>query len=583
MVLEGFDMANGVRCGNGTIYEQTVHGCSSQVYIPDSCSSSTNVSIYFPGAGGLGLYRDDVDGDGFTDGDGGHFLQYLENNSPDEVIIMSTTCSDTANNFENVNQALNTVTNEYNITSSDINYYGFSAGTKSALKFAKEYMGSHEDIGNQQIFLIDNCANQNYVKGDEENYLNLLKSNDAVIYSVGYDLAGDDSGLALLGRNGVNYVVVETTTNGHKARNDAAISNGMIDLLRGNLDSFGQENEYTFYKYNNETGMMEYKSLGEIMDMYAVTSPLERIEKRYATLNNLEIPSLESILTKLGYNPNTTITNDVQLVYNNMMKIKSIVKSSVFDSAFTTEQYSSTTKIPNMCSSMLMDYYQVTSQLLLKMANETEAIVSIALGLDKIDQNLLNEVLNMSTVDTNQENIPSTNGIITRPSYNAGFSKPITPSTPITSTDSNTKVEEKPTPDKSDTTQTIEPAEKPNQNNYTQNKPSTNQGNQGEEKPTTDIDKNDTTQNTKPEEKPSVTTPNTPEETPNDITSQPRRSNSTLKTIGIAGLTGAAIGGTAYGVHRKIQKQRQQEEEDFSSEEDDTVSGGNDNSYGGEE
>ena len=165
----------------------------------------------------------------------------------------------------------------------------------------------------------------------------------------------------------------------HLAVNNEAIISGLFDFFRGKIDALDNEGVYDYMVYNDEKWIPV--SLASIKKK--ITTSVKDNSTLYSKLSNMNELDISQI-------DSTLISSDLEYIYNEMNNIRNAIKNSASDSA-NNISFSSTTMVPNSDLLLLTNYYNITGELLSKIADETRLAANIGVLYSKLEKNLIDE------------------------------------------------------------------------------------------------------------------------------------------------------------------------------------------------
>ena len=334
----------------------------SYVYIPNDVSSSTDVTIYYPGAVG-DLDRADMK-------TASNYINSLLNEEGfDKIIILSD--PDGRNMFsssypdkttqDNMG-IISSIEEQYNVTLNRVNTMGSSAGDKCALYNFAELCRQGKDSGycvitGASTINHDQTEGQPYASGPNRAFLTdadyeaikgktvfIFESSKGEKYSYVKQLLAHD----------VDVVLVECKHAGHDALSYNPLQDNIFDLLDGNPSTFLESDNYTFKRctdikhntweiipdeelqgtVNDEEidveGLLNKKtvSLAELyaVDDFEIQETTPEVLDKYSGLKDLE--SMVNIYTPTG--THITLASNMFYVSSSMSDLRSQIKQSNF-------------------------------------------------------------------------------------------------------------------------------------------------------------------------------------------------------------------------------------------------------------
>lgn len=341
------------------------------VYIPNNCNSNTNVDFYYP-------WTDGYYPKGGFDSSQSAFDKYLQDGC-DDIIFISKAGNKIYNN--DIMNSLNALNNKYNLTSTQYNVFGHSKGASEAVNFSSYLIDSNPDIEPLNIILLDPPYNGNGLQYDI-NTIEKIKNKGTLFVFNNQEIDGVISSDVIKKYASEMDVALFRAGKGHTehlAVNNEAIISGLFDFFRGKIDALDNEGVYDYMVYNDEKWIPV--SLASIKKK--ITTSVKDNSTLYSKLSNMNELDISQI-------DSTLISSDLEYIYNEMNNIRNAIKNSASDSA-NNISFSSTTMVPNSDLLLLTNYYNITGELLSKIADETRLAANIGVLYSKLEKNLIDE------------------------------------------------------------------------------------------------------------------------------------------------------------------------------------------------
>ena len=360
------------------------------IYVPENINGKDiKAVIYYPGAGGFN--NDDV-----------ALREYIGNNA-DKIVIILKNSSGKINNDETpqdariaITEQLDIIQKNNNITITGIDVIGHSRGTSSAVNMASHLNSNGYHTNNLVVagsgFLMTNLdMTDENADNFKEHKTNILIFDE---YKIGTDQTGVDVlYLKKLTDRGINVGFIcnnESNTEEnyeyrHAANKLDTFRNGLLTFLDGNIFKMGNNRQfpYKFYLYNGEN----WKETTE--EEFCLSFPRDvshsKVLGMYLDKKNDYLKSLSS-LTIFPKNDNKIYVNSTDVVNAINGILQNIGNTDFLGNVRSTLNYiNESNEILVLESTLIAEHFNTTSELLNKIANEAQTIVSIARSIEKLD------------------------------------------------------------------------------------------------------------------------------------------------------------------------------------------------------
>lgn len=390
-------------------------GAEGAVYIPEDINPDTKIMVYFSGQAEKASW--------YAKKGGLYSQNYLEMDCNDTIVIMVDV--NNTNNIERTELAVEMIEKlkeEYNLTSTDIEYSGWSLGADSCLLTAKKYIENNPGAKPQVCVTIDGYASYAYNPNNMiPKIKDTFKENGTIL--IGLEAPWrEKQNLDLYAKAGINvlrviykgdgkvdaiengrYYTYENNRAHHSIVNQHFFKDNFSDFISGksNLPSEG----YIYQIYDDKEGkwidieasqINTYDKLNEFFGNDILKININKLKE----LNTIDITNL-------------SVTSDSAILFNNINNILCNIKNSSFvqnDVSYSCS-FSSTTKIPTSIPESVKSFYSATATLLLKISGEVQQFAKIGESFDKKDQELEQVALELNGTTTNGVSETSVNSV----------------------------------------------------------------------------------------------------------------------------------------------------------------------------
>ncbi len=354
----------------GQVIEQTYNGIRYALYVPENVTEDTPIFTYAHGSGGT------VDWTRATN--------VLNEKGANSIIVMPTMAWE-ADWGTNTIQIVNHLQEQYGLTNNNVSSSGFSMGGSAGYSTVAENLKQNSDLEPQIVYYIDDYSNKTYYNyktalADTET-IDLFKENNTIFFIL-EPTSKNCAATNAYGESELNVIRVICHNQNHVGVNNSFFNNAIYDYMAGGTLP---EEGYTYQVYNQETGKWEN------IDYAAIAT-------KEALYNYYNIDTFTTRLKSLSNLADITIESDDKTLENYLNEIRGTIRNTNFlQGSFTEDSYVSTTNVPSQIPEIVNTYFQATSTLLTKIANETTQFAKIALSIENLDFNLTQEVEDITT------------------------------------------------------------------------------------------------------------------------------------------------------------------------------------------
>jgi hypothetical protein len=378
------ELDNGWYCRNGG-------GDYNAVYVPKNCDGNMAMVSYFPGSGG-------------SNPDANAWVDLIHSDNPPEYIVtISSESTDTKNMMIRTYDEL---TNRgVNIT--DVVDMVFSAGGGTGYKRTDEFLASHPDVN---VTLI----NTNVLRCDDnalnhlDRFPHILESGAQIIYVDSPKDQSTASAIKSLTEGGFNAYLLESSSSSHILFNKDIINSRFTDFILGYSDSFGIEGtNYNLVVYDSDTKKTVAADLNDLWSDYLARTETPGLPKAdesdsfLITKQNIftDTMGILSGLKNLALSiKDGVVSSDYTYIENVVNSNRNIVKNTKYLTNLKIEQYRSNSGIPGIIPKYINDFFNIVSDLLEKLAIESESIFSYAEAMVAMDEDIKAGVSEIGTV-----------------------------------------------------------------------------------------------------------------------------------------------------------------------------------------
>lgn len=365
----------------GKVVERTYNNIRYALYVPEEVNENTPVFTYVHGSGGTADWR--------------KASQYLNTNGSSSIVIMPTMSWSNDWGSETMD-LVNSLKNQYGITTKNVSGSGFSMGGAEGYTIVLENIKQNPDIEPQIVYFIDDYSRKTYYNHkttlNDEEATNLFKENETIFF-IYEPNSKNPTATKAFGESDLNVIRVICKEGEHVTINNNFFKNGIYDYMAGGTLP---EEGYIYQRYNKETKTWENINYSDIAT-------------KEALYNYYNIDTFTTRLKSLSTLNDITIESDDKILESYLNEIRNVIRNTNFlQGDFSKQTYASTTKVPANINEIINNYFQITSSLLSKIANETTQFAKIASSYQSLDFNLSKEVDEIPS-DTLTENLSSIN------------------------------------------------------------------------------------------------------------------------------------------------------------------------------
>ncbi|MBR4179029.1 MAG: hypothetical protein IKR57_06765 [Bacilli bacterium] len=415
-LIENYDS---VTIENGYYHIENTSGYRCEAYIPVSYDRGDIINVYT-----------------FTPGtnerDGGKVavrgLVERENTPECAIFICYDYRRETTEN--NIIQHAAEFANNNGMTIANLGAESFSGGGGNSLMYVAQFASNPANANTDVVAVMSESFSSvnfqggpsktswNYSIGDDT--YNALIENGVKVYGVSnphnlqFGSGGRDDYLSIA-RKGVDMTFIYTDEYDHLGTLEASVANGMTFYLMGISDDLGN------YAPHNQSGANyqpyvyvdgHFVAQGTMADYHGVDNSIfitdemlniEEYQKIYdygknkgsMTLTKIDAPekyahlkNLEHLSINIGSNIDPAISSSLNYIENSVNAIRDQIKTSGFMQGYSKPTFSSSTGIPGCLSGYIDAYYNIMYDLMDRVEEQTEAIISYGQSYVEMDTDL---------------------------------------------------------------------------------------------------------------------------------------------------------------------------------------------------
>ena len=374
---------------NGVYYSVDQNG--NEFYINPNYLTNTNLVVYYPGKGGP------------TDNTAGSLREGMLSETPSEFCAI---IGRSAMDESRILDLATTILNDNGILIDNILTSGNSMSGGIVLERTSEFLTLHPEYADSTIIDINDGVNMK----NSYKYYDVLKENNVPIIGVAAtDHYGNDmrNFVARFTNNGYNAYFLSSDDHSHAGMAYNFFKNKMPEYLMGTSSTHGNYGgsrtpNYALKRYNNSTRTFDQANFEEVIltsvipnydTNYSVDDFLDYEKREIEIVDNSRYTNLTYLNDRIsfrGLNTSSKIASDMQYILNSVNAIKSQIKTS---NVYTnkTQVFANTSTIPGCISKYINAYYDVLGELMNKMNQELNSIISLGQAMIDMDNDLSNQ------------------------------------------------------------------------------------------------------------------------------------------------------------------------------------------------